>query len=99
MNKEQPLYMYRPSDFSIYHRVDENGYVHRDNIGKKDCGNRHRYDTLIFAGFIPCEESDFEELDKKRDEHMNFRKWYNRSDGHGGIKGGTMEEYLKYLEK
>lgn len=67
--------------------------------GKKMFPNNlhHEYpvDTLLSHGFYPATEEDFPALEKKRQEYVAFTVWQNRSDGHGGIKGGTMEEFLK----
>lgn len=53
------------------------------------------YDILTDGyGFFPIDETEIEIYVKKNIEYHKFISWQNRSDGHGGIKGGTYEEYL-----
>lgn len=90
-----PRFMYRPNDFSIFQRVDEANFVMQDNIERQWVGNKYPHDVLVIHGFIPCSEEDFEGLKEKHDLHYEFLSWQSRSDGHGGSKGGTFEEFLK----
>ena len=55
-------------------------------------------DFLDFRKIEKDEESEIEIFEKKCNEHYKFITWQNRSDGHGGVKGGTYEEYLKTLK-
>ena len=44
-------------------------------------------------------EDDFPALEEKGKDYYEFISWQGRSDGHGGSKGGTREEFLKYKER
>lgn len=94
-----PKYLYRPSDYSIFQMIDSGEYTHQDNINREWIGNTYTYKTLINVGFIPCTEDDFEWLKEKHDEYYEYLSWSHRSDGHGGVKGGTFEEFLKIKNK
>ena len=50
-------------------------------------------------GFFEIDESELELYEQKCDEHYKFLSWQSRSDGHGGYKGGTYEEYLESRKK
>ena len=45
--------------------------------------------------FMPIFESDFPTMEARSEQYYAFLSWHTRSDGHGGIKGGTFEEWLK----
>lgn len=91
-----PKYLVRPSDYTIfYHRTfnNEDGY-YSIRVGS----SYHKYENLINLGFYSCEEHELDEMNEKNKLYNKWLTWFNRSDGHGGIKGGTYDEYLKIIE-
>lgn len=44
---------------------------------------------------MPILESDFPKMEARSEQYYSFLSWHTRSDDHGGIKGGTFEEWLK----
>lgn len=96
-NNILPQYFARPDDACVF-SLNEDGLTYSTYEGKKkfpdSWHHQYSYDVLISHDFYPVTEEDFPALEKKRQEYVAFTVWQNRSDGHGGIKGGTMEEYL-----
>lgn len=99
-------YLVRPSDYHIWEIDESNGcyrsYINMDVLrsdGTRPNAQKHfTYEILTKGyGFLPINESEIEIYVKKNNEYQKFTTWQNRSDGHGGIKGGTYEEYLKTL--
>jgi len=91
-----PDYLYRPDDYSIFHRVEINGesvYIHEMNIERGYKEHGYAYKTLIACDFKPCTKKDFKSLKEKKEEYYAWLSWTTRNDGHGGHKGGTIEEY------
>jgi len=93
--KELPLFFYRPDDFVIFEKIENDNYVLQDNLLRS---HRHEYsyECLCSHNFIPCTESEFPLLKENHDQWMEYMKWYTRSDGHGGSKGGSFDEFLKF---
>jgi hypothetical protein len=96
-------YLVRPNDFHIF-EVDENNNCYRSMMikatysdGTKPMAMPHfTYENLTENyGFFPIDESEIEMYENKNKEYHDFINWHCRSDGHGGCKGGTYEEYLK----
>lgn len=91
-----PQYLARPDDACIF-SLNEDGYTYSTFEGKKkfpdSLHHEYRYEILISHNFYEVTEEEFPELEKKRKEYYEFMAWHTRSDGHGGIKGGTMEEF------
>lgn len=89
-----PKYLYRPDDYALFEQ-------NSDGTFKLMGSNSHSYsyDVLLSHKFIPCTQADFPDIAKKRDQHMEYLSWSTRPDGHGGAKGGTMEEYLTYKRR
>ena len=46
---------------------------------------------------ISIEEYEIDMYEHLHNEHMSYMKWRTRSDGHGGVKEGTKQEYQKQL--
>ena len=55
-------------------------------------------DLTKIYGFIPIKKDQLEIYEKKHQEYLDFTCWQTRSDGHGGIKGGTFGEWIEYKE-
>ena len=99
-------YLVRPSDYHIW-EIDESNGCYRSytnkNIqypdGTRPKAQKHfTYELLTTVyGFFPIDEDEIETYTKKSNEYHKFISWQRRSDGHGGIKGGTYEEYLETL--
>lgn len=100
---EYPKYLVRPDDYVVFVSQTENPglYAVKSSLEQwpDHLHNWYKYQRLIDGGWFPCEESELDEMKKKHDAHMDFVVWQCRSDGHGGRKGGTMEEYLEYKER
>ena len=104
----KPQYLVRPSDFSIF-ELDESNECYRlwsrkpitYNNGTRPNAQVHfTFENLTKNyDFFPIEESEIETYEKKSSDYYSFLSWQSRSDGHGGSKGGTQAEYLKYLER
>ena len=80
--------LYRPDDYAIFieHKPNQWGHEHG-----KLCP--YRKQNLLDAGFLPVE--DELRIRKLHEEYLEFQKWHNRPDGHGGIKGSTIEEFRR----
>ena len=104
----KPKYLVRPSDYHIWEIDESNGcYRSYTNMDVLRCDgtrpNAMEHFTLENLtknyGFFEIDESEIEIYVKKNDEYHKFRSWQNRPDGHGGIKGGSYEEYLEAREQ
>lgn len=92
---ELPKYLIRPSDNAIFQLTEDDCYAHKDSINKDYLYNCYPYETLHNLAFTPCDEEDLIEVLEKQKLYFEYQKWVTRSDGHGGIKGGSMSEFLK----
>lgn len=107
MNKNIPKYLVRPDDYAIFELDESNGCYRswsKNPITYTD-GTRPNamlHFTLINLtknyNFFIINENDIEFYNKRNNDHYNFLSWQNRSDGHGGVKGGTYEDYLKRIK-
>jgi len=91
-----PDYLYRPDDYAIFYKVEHEGeisYVHEISYERGFCTYGHQYLTLLACDFKPCTKEDFKWLKEKHEEYYAWLSWTTRSDGHGGCKGGTIEEF------
>lgn len=101
-------YLVRPHDFHIFD-LDETNGCYRSWITRSvtypDGTRPNAFNNFTFENltknydFFPIEESELEIYEEKNNEYHKFLSWYHRSDGHGGCKGGTYEEYLEYLSR
>lgn len=104
----KPKYLVRPNNFSIFDLDESNGCYRawsKNPITYSD-GTRPNAMTHFTLenltknyGFFEIKESELEIYEKKRREYFKFLSWQSRSDGHGGSKGGTYEEFLKIKNK
>jgi hypothetical protein len=95
---EKKAYMYRPSDYSVYTKRSDGRFVPIDCSDMEGLRGFEE-DLLRSHGFVECEEDDLATLKEKKTEHYAFLSWYCRPDGHGGRKGGTIEEYREHLKR
>ena len=99
MEDKIPDYMYRPNDYSIFNRVDDIHFKHSMNVNiENHVGHKYTYEVLKSHGFKPCDESEFKDLEAKHELYLAYNSWASRPDGHGGCKGGTIEEYLEIIK-
>jgi hypothetical protein len=100
--EKYPQYLARPTDGTVF-SLNEDGITYSVKENKEKTPNnihhKHTFSLLIFSGFFEVEEKDFPELEAKGKEYYEFLSWTNRSDGHGGVKGGTIEEFREYKKK
>jgi hypothetical protein len=104
----KPKYLVRPNDFSIFDLDESNGCYRGWSKKSTPCSDGRRpkamghftFENLTKNyGFFTIEESQIETYEQKHNEHYKFLSWQSRSDGHGGSKGGTHEEYLASRRK
>lgn len=96
-------YLVRPDDFHIF-ELDESNGCYRSwatkDVTRPDGTRPHAMSHFTFDiltknfGFFPIEESELSIYQSKNNEYLKFTHWLDRSDGHGGSKGGTHDEYL-----
>lgn len=98
--KKQNKYLVRPHDSHIFEVDLTNGCYH--SLSTRGSANRPRaYDHFTYENltqnhdFFEIEESEIERYNQKNDLYHKWVGWTTRSDGHGGSKGGTFEEYVK----
>ena len=100
----KPKYLVRPDDFSIFDLDESNGcyrswsknpITYRDGTRPNAMEHFTLENLTKNYGFFVIDESELELYEQKCDEHYKFLSWQSRSDGHGGSKGGTYEEYLE----
>ena len=105
--EEKPKYLVRPDDYFIF-EVDETNGCYRSKSsnltysdGTKVPAQKHfTYENLTLNyGFFPIDEDELDVYQKKEEMHINFEIWQSRSDGHGGSKGGTWEEFREKVLK
>jgi hypothetical protein len=98
-------YLVRPNDFSIFDLDESNGcyrsWSSKNPLTYGDGTRVNAQTNFTFEnltenyGFFVIDESELDFYEQKCSEHYKFLSWQSRSDGHGGSKGGTYEEYLK----
>ncbi len=84
----------RPDDHAIFLENPDGSYSHENGT------MNYRYDKTLLQslGFKAIPETDVELIKSVRTNqkvYSQYLQWYTRPDGHGGIKGGTFDEFLK----
>ena len=97
VKQELPKYLVRPDDYQIFELKENQKYQIKD--GADHVHHQYEHDVLISHDFFPCTDSELEEMKEKHDFHYGFISWQSRNDGHGGLKGGTVEDYKEYLKR
>jgi len=104
----KPKYLVRPTDSQIFDLDQSNGCYRLWNKPQITYSDGTRASAMLHFtlenltsgyGFFPIEESEIDKYLKKSEQYLNYINWYNRSDGHGSIKGGSYEKYLAYKAK
>lgn len=97
----QPKYLARPGDGAICAMNEDGTYSFKEHKEKfpDNIHYSYPYETLISCDFYPVTESDFERLAEIGKEYYEYISWSDRSDGHRGSKGGTLEEFRIYKNK
>jgi len=102
---ENPQYLVRPNDYSIW-EIDPSNNCYRDYEGPKysdgttpNANDKWTFEFLQRYGFFPIDETEIPIYKEKCSYYYAFLSWQHRNDGHGGCKGGTEEEYKEYLER
>jgi hypothetical protein len=96
-----PRYLARPSDGTVFSlNKDGKTYSMKESKDERPFNLHHEYKLshLISLDFYEVQESEFPALKKIGEEYLEFTSWTSRSDGHGGCKGGTFEEF-KLMKK
>lgn len=105
---EKPKYLVRPTDFHIFELDESNGCyrswttrdVTRSDGTRPDAQLHFTLENLTENyKFFPIEADCLSWYTKKNEEYCEFMSWHSRSDGHGGCKGGTYEEFLRKYKK
>lgn len=96
MHTRFPTYLARPSDGEVFSlNKDGKTYSIKEHKDKNPFNAHHEYSFshLISIDFYEVQESDFPALKKFGQEYYEYIYWTSRSDGHGGCKGGTFQEF------
>ena len=78
--------------------LNENGTYSFIESKERNHGYAYEYPPEIItlsSDFEPISESDFPRMKLREEQYYSYLNWATRSDGHGGCKGGTLEEWLK----
>lgn len=99
-----PTYLVRPEDFHIFD-LDKTNNRYRSyttrNVRYPDGTRPNAQEIYTFKlltenfGFFPIKRNELKVYEAKNKLYHKYQNWASRSDGHGGCKGGTMEEYLE----
>ena len=103
LSNEKPRFLVRPDDHHIF-EIDETNNCYRSYMGRnvtRQDGTRPNAQSHFTLenltnnyGFFPIDENQIPQHEKLNKLHHEFLSWQCRPDGHGGSKGGTMEEFL-----
>jgi hypothetical protein len=105
MVRRKSKYLVRPNDMHIFEMDKSNScyrsYTTRDvrrPSGLRPLAQEHfTYENLTEDyNFFPIEKLDIPMYEYFNNIRTQYVSWQARSDGHGGVKGGTFEEYLEY---
>jgi hypothetical protein len=90
-------YLARITDGAIFKENEDGTFSMVDSL----MASPYRYskDQLSYPMFEEVTEKDFPYLKKRMKEYYSYLAWANRNDGHGGCKGGTIEEFREKFKK
>lgn len=87
-------YIVRKSDGSLFHKNEDGTYSHSES--QMSTPYKYSKEYLLQGGlFEEAHEEDVPKWAEHNKVYHEYQNWYSRSDGHGGIKGGTFEEFLR----
>lgn len=97
---ENPKYLVRPHDSHIFSIDESNGcyrtYYKNPIPNQPNAYSHFTLDNLTTNyGFFAITEDEIPRYEAKNNQYHEWLKWANRSDGHGGSKGGSYQEFLK----
>lgn len=107
MIRRKSKYLVRPNDMHIFEMDKSNScyrsYTNRNVTrmdGLRPLAQEHfTYENLTEDyNFFPIDELDIPMYEYFNNIYHKYINWTTRSDGHGGSKGGTFEEYLEYIK-
>lgn len=83
---EQPQYLARPTDGSIYFMNEDKTYSSLYMVEQFPENRHHSWslEHLLSVNFYAVEKKDFARLKDKHDRYYELMKKHSRSDGHGG---------------
>jgi hypothetical protein len=104
---EKIKYLVRPDDYHIFEIDESNGCYRSYSIkaAYSDGARVNAYPHFTFENltknyeFFPIQENELPLYEEIEDVYTKYYSWSTRTDGHGGIKGGTLEEYVKRFGK
>lgn len=104
----KPKYLVRPHDYHIFDLDESNGCYRSWSTRNVTYSGGTRPNAMshftlenltINYDFFPIDEEDLKLYVDKNNLYHKWISWSHRNDGHSGIKGGTMEEYLERFGK
>ncbi len=93
-------YLVRPSDMEIFVIDESNGCykIYSGDDSSPQALSYFTFDNLTKNyNFFPIDERDVSIYKYFSNIYIDYISWACRSNGHGGVKGGTFEEYLQYI--
>ena len=97
-------YLVRPDDFHIFEVDDSNGCYRSYTLRsitypdgtRPEASDNFTYENLTHNyNFFPIDEDKLSAYEYFGKIYVDFVSWQCRPDGHGGVKGGTYEEYIR----
>lgn len=85
-------FLVRPDDWAIFIQNEDGTFSH----SKSRMAEPYRWEkvNLLSWGFTEHDDSDLPIIYANQNLFSLYMLWHTRSDGHDGIKGGTMEEFM-----
>ena len=70
--------------------------VTRRDGSRPNAQEHFTYENLTVGyDFFPIDEDKLALFEQFHSTYMDYYNWTTRPDGHGGMKGGTVEEFLR----
>jgi hypothetical protein len=93
---DKPKWIARTSDGEIFYLRESGKYSMDDS---KFPSYEYEIEHLTEPSFEKVwEENHLNFWEERKKFYSDYIQWFTRSDGHGGRKGGTIEEYLNTLK-
>jgi len=90
----------RPDDFALFCENDDGTFSHEAKLPNL-IPYKYPKERLVELGFqlmLETDHLDIAECRKKQAVYYELITWFNRPDGHGGVRGGTMDEFLSMYD-